>query len=70
MAAKNTNKKQDLSAMSADDLLKNIEASDLRLKKMMFSHAITPLENPMSIRLIRKEIARLKTQYRRTQLGF
>jgi len=26
-----------------------------------FAHAISPLENPMSIRALRKDIARLKT---------
>lgn len=69
MAANKKNKNQDLSSMSAEDILKNIEETDLRLKKMMFSHAITPIENPMSIRLLRREIARLKTQHRKLQLG-
>ena len=68
MAAKNT-KKQDLSSMSQEDIMKNIDETDLRLKKMMFSHAITPVENPMSIRILRREIARLKTQQRRIELG-
>ena len=70
MAAKNKNNKQDLSSMSHEDILKNIEETDLRLKKMMFSHAITPIENPMSIRIARREIAKLKTQERRIELGF
>jgi large subunit ribosomal protein L29 len=70
MAAKNKNKKQDLSAMSAEEVSKQIEETDLRLKKMTFSHAITPIENPMSIRLLRREIARLKTQQTRLALGF
>jgi len=30
-------------------------------KKMEFAHAISPLENPMSIRSLRRDIARLKT---------
>ncbi len=70
MAAKNKNKKQDLSAMSAEEVSKQIEETDLRLKKMTFSHAITPIENPMSIRILRREIARLKTQQTRLALGF
>ena len=70
MAAKNKNKQQDISAMSAEDILKSIDETDLRLKKMMFSHAITPIENPMSIRILRREIARLRTQQRKLELGF
>jgi len=64
------NSKQDLSALSEAEILQTIEETDLRIKRMKFSHAITPIENPMSIRISRKEIARLKTQLRRKQLGF
>ena len=70
MVAKNKNKNQDLSSMNAEDILKTIEETDLRLKRMTFSHAITPIENPMSIRILRREIARLKTQQRKLELGF
>jgi large subunit ribosomal protein L29 len=38
-----------------------IQEDELRLKKLEFAHAISPLENPMSIRSLRQDIARLKT---------
>jgi len=41
----------------------------MRLKKLEFAHAISPLENPMSIRSLRKDIARLKTELRSRQLA-
>lgn len=47
--------------MSADDLKAKIQEDELRLKKLEFAHAISPLENPMSIRALRRDIARLKT---------
>ena len=47
--------------MSADDLKARIQEDEMRLKKLEFAHAITPLENPMSIRALRKDLARLKT---------
>lgn len=59
--AKSKNKKQDLNAMSSEEIKSNISEAELRLKKMKFSHAITPIDNPMTIRHTRKEIARLKT---------
>ncbi len=64
------NKKQDLTALSDEDIQTEIvEASD-RLKKMKFSHAITPIENPMGIKDVRRKIARLKTeQTRRVELS-
>jgi large subunit ribosomal protein L29 len=43
------------------DLRARIQEDELRLKKLEFSHAISPLENPMSIRGLRKDLARLKT---------
>lgn len=50
-----------LQDLSASDLKARIQEDELRLKKLEFAHAISPLENPMSIRSLRKDIARLKT---------
>lgn len=47
--------------MSVEDLTARIQEDELRLKKLEFAHAITPLENPMTIRAVRKDLARLKT---------
>ena len=47
--------------MSEADLRARIQEDEMRLKKLEFAHAITPLENPMSIRALRKDLARLKT---------
>lgn len=47
--------------MSVEDLKSRIQEDELRLKKLEFAHAITPLENPMTIRSLRKELARMKT---------
>jgi large subunit ribosomal protein L29 len=43
------------------DLKARIQEDEVRMKKLEFAHAISPLENPMSIRALRKDIARLKT---------
>lgn len=50
--------------MSEEDLRSRIQEDELRLKKLEFAHAISPLENPMSIRSLRKDIARLKSELR------
>lgn len=47
--------------MNESDLRARIQEDEMRLKKLEFAHAITPLENPMSIRALRKDLARLKT---------
>lgn len=55
--------------MSEADLTARIKEDELRLKKMHFSHSLAPLENPQSIRSLRRDIARLKTQLRKLQIG-
>lgn len=71
MAAKTKkiNKNQEIHSMNEQDILKNIEESTLRIQRMKFSHAITPIENPMAIRTLRRELSRLKTALRKIQLG-
>ncbi|MGI9192103.1 MAG: 50S ribosomal protein L29 [Chitinophagaceae bacterium] len=69
MAKKKTNPTQEMYNMNVADLEKNILDAENRLKKMVFSHAITPIQNPMSIRILRREIARMKTIVRSKQLA-
>ena len=57
-----------LKDLSETDLKARIQEDELRLKKLEFAHAISPLENPMSIRALRKDIARLKTDIKKRQL--
>ena len=55
--------------LSEAELTARISENELRLKKLEFAHAISPLENPMSIRSLRRDNARLKTVLRKKQLG-
>jgi len=43
-------------------LANNIADEELRMKKLQFSHAVNPIENPLSIRTLRRRIAQLKTE--------
>jgi large subunit ribosomal protein L29 len=61
--------KKSIQGLSADDLKARITEDELRLKKVEFAHAISPLENPMSIRILRRELARLKTELKKKQLS-
>ena len=58
-----------LNGMNQTDLTAKIKEDELRLKKLSFAHAISPLENPQSIRFLRRDIARLKTALRKLQIG-
>jgi len=55
--------------MSAEDVQRHIQEGTNRLQRMKFSHAITPVENPMAIRTLRRDLAKLKTEARRKSLG-
>lgn len=50
-----------VASLSAADLILKIKEDELRLKKLEFAHAIKPIENPMQIRALRRDIARLQT---------
>ena len=58
-----------LTDMNVQDLQAKIQEDQLRLKKLEFAHAISPLENPMNIRALRRDIARIKTQLKKKELG-
>jgi len=63
--AKNTDFTKGLKELSEADLKARVQEDKLRLKKLEFAHAISPLENPVSIRNLRKDIARLQTELRK-----
>jgi large subunit ribosomal protein L29 len=55
--------------LSSEDLKLKITEDELRLKKLSFAHSVTPLESPVTLRLLKKDIARLKTILRSKELG-
>ena len=54
-----------LKTMTVQDLQARVKEDELRIKKLKFAHAVSPLENPMSIRDVRKDLARTKTELRK-----
>ena len=58
-----------ITGLTETDLNAKIKEDEMRMKKLTFAHAISPLENPQSIRTLRRDIARLKTELRKKQLG-
>ncbi len=50
-------------------LANNIADEELQMKKLQFSHAVNPIENPLSIRTLRRRIARMKTEQTKRSLN-
>lgn len=61
--------KKSIQGLSEEDLNGRIKEDEQRLKKLEFAHALSPLENPMTIRNLRRELARLKTEQKKKQLS-
>ncbi len=55
-------KMQEVNKMSMEDIKDKLETLTEQLAKMKLAHKITPLENPIQIRNVRRDIARLKTE--------
>ena len=59
---------QELENVNSDELKNELEANQLKLTKMKFNHAISPLENTNVIKEVKKQIARIKTEMRKRVL--
>ena len=55
-------KNADIQALSAEALKEQIAAEQETLQRLKFAHAVSPIENPMRIKVSRKLIARLHTE--------
>ena len=70
MAKAKKAKVEDYRSLDDQALMGKIGDEEVRLKKLKFSHAVNPIENPLSIRHLRRSIAQLKTEQRRRAKGF
>tara|TARA_B110000014_G_scaffold113538_1_gene77927 strand:- start:3869 stop:4066 length:198 start_codon:yes stop_codon:yes gene_type:complete len=55
-------KNSELRALSLDELNKKLVIEKDNLEKLVFSHAVTAIENPMKIKVARRFVARIKTE--------
>lgn len=69
MAKENKSKADDYRSLDDQALVNTIADEEMRMKKLQFSHAVNPIENPLSIRTLRRRIAQLKTEQRKRALG-
>ncbi|HAR20600.1 MAG TPA: 50S ribosomal protein L29 [Cytophagales bacterium] len=53
---------KDIRSLSSDQILAKVKVDKEILAKLKFAHAISPLENPMRMKFLRKDIARLLTE--------
>ncbi len=69
MAKATKAKSEDLSSLDEAGIQDRLAENQMQLKRMQFSHAVNPIENPLTIRAVRRTIARLKTEQRKRAIG-
>ena len=55
-------KQQEINKLSVEDIKGQIDTFSVKLNNMKLSHVVSPMENPIQIRSMRRVIARLKTE--------
>ncbi len=58
----------EIKQLADKDLREKLEQTEEALNTMKLNHQVTPLENPMQIKAVRRDVARLKTELRQREL--
>jgi large subunit ribosomal protein L29 len=61
-------KSGEIKDLSVNDLKEKIGEMVERQEKLVLTHQISPLENPLQLKWSRRDIARLKTELRKKEL--
>ncbi|KAA6310628.1 hypothetical protein EZS27_038095, partial [termite gut metagenome] len=62
-------KNVEIKEMTTADLAERVEVETNNYKQLAINHTISPLENPVQIRQLRRIIARMKTELRQRELN-
>ena len=64
-----SNKTLELRDVSDTDLQDQLNETTASFEKMKFDHTVNGIENPLQLRTVRRDIARIKTELRRRELA-
>lgn len=62
-------KTSEIKELTNKELLEKIQLENEALLRLNMNHAVSPLDNPMKIKVARRNIARLKTVLRQRELN-
>ncbi len=57
-----------LNSLSNEELIEMLENTQNNLKKLKMNHKTAELENPLEIRFIRRNVARINTEIKKREL--
>jgi len=55
-------KQQEITKLTVEDVKNRLADFTQQLTKMKLTHSVSPMENPLQIRKVRKTVARLNTE--------
>lgn len=61
--------KQDIRDFTTDELKAKVVQFKSELQKMHFNHAVSEIENPLDLRWLRRDIARLLTEIKAREMA-
>ncbi|MDD4148477.1 MAG: 50S ribosomal protein L29 [Bacteroidales bacterium] len=61
-------KNKEIIGLTTKEIAERIDSEKINLNKLRMNHAVSPLENPLRIKEVRRVIARLKTELRKREL--
>lgn len=62
-------KQSEIKELSVEELNEKLSTFTSELSSLKMNHAISPLENPVQLRLLRRTIARIKTEITQRELA-
>lgn len=62
-------KNSEVRELSTKELRERIDTEKENLVRMRLNHAVSPLDNPVKLKEIKKDIARLMTELRKRESG-
>ncbi|MBT8220812.1 MAG: 50S ribosomal protein L29 [Bacteroidia bacterium] len=64
-----SNKFLELQGYSDQDLINELKETKTNYQKLKFDHAVRGLDNPLVLREVRRDIARINTEIRKREIG-
>jgi large subunit ribosomal protein L29 len=61
-------KTSEIKELSTNELIERIAAERATLTRMKMNHAVSPMENPMLIKAVRRSVSAMLTQLRHREL--
>ncbi|MBP7611658.1 MAG: 50S ribosomal protein L29 [Paludibacter sp.] len=62
-------KTREIKELNTKEIQERMAAQEEQLSRLKMNHAISPLDNPMQIKVVRRTVARLATELRQREIN-